>query len=169
MHAKHPPERPPNADAALQQLARSRMRFADMFEGAPDAASNAKQDDASRYDPSPTTSRARSASDDAKRTGDSNFTPLFDAFKSALDAHPISKALTVAEPVLAGYAKERPWTVVSVAAVLGAAVVAVRPWRYVAPSVGIAGLLQPNVLANTWWKPLIDSFNQPRRSTKDER
>lgn len=45
--------------------------------------------------------------------------------------HPAQLALDVAKPVLGRYAEEKPYQLLGIAAVTGAAVVLIRPWRLV--------------------------------------
>ena len=45
--------------------------------------------------------------------------------------HPVSAAFSLARPVLGNYAREKPFQLLGIAAVVGAAAVALRPWRLV--------------------------------------
>lgn len=62
--------------------------------------------------------------------------------------HPVNVALAVAQPVISRYAAEKPFKLLAISAGVGAATVAIRPWRLVSLGGLLLAALKSSELSN---------------------
>ena len=78
--------------------------------------------------------------------------------------HPAQLALDLAKPVLGKYADEKPLQLIGIAAIAGAAVVLIRPWRLVS----ITGLAVAALKSSNTFELLLSLLSaHPEQSTND--
>ena len=71
--------------------------------------------------------------------------------------HPVGMAVDVAKPVVGRYAKGHPFTLLGVAAIAGAAIVVMRPWRLLS----VGGILLATVKSAAVPSVLMSLFSPP--------
>ena len=71
--------------------------------------------------------------------------------------HPVGMAMDVAKPVVGRYAKGHPFTLLGVAAIAGAAIVVMRPWRLLS----VGGILLATVKSAAVPSVLMSLFSPP--------
>lgn len=85
----------------------------------------------------------------------------WNAFKRAMGTwwhhHPVNVALAVAQPVISRYAEEKPFKLLAIAAGVGAATVAIRPWRLVSLGGLLLATLKSSELSNVVLSVLYSS------------
>ncbi len=130
-----PPSLLPNAtpDNPVLRLAQSRHALVRHMNGEPSEEGS----DAQRV--------AGATANAADGAGDPDGDTLFSTVSHALSVwwrhHPFNAAVDLARPVVQGYARQHPAKLLGIAAVAGAAVVIIKPWRLVS----IGGLLLATV------------------------
>lgn len=82
------------------------------------------------------------------------------AVRSWWHHHPAQLALDVAKPVLSKYAEEKPYQLLGLAALAGAAVVLTRPWRLVSVT-GLAGAAFKSSHMSGLLLSLLSSHSEP--------
>jgi ElaB/YqjD/DUF883 family membrane-anchored ribosome-binding protein len=80
--------------------------------------------------------------------------------------HPAKMALEIAEPVLNKFAKDKPYQMLGIAAVVGAATVLVRPWRVVSFTSLLLATIKSTGLGNV---VLALVRSQPKQGERQEK
>lgn len=75
--------------------------------------------------------------------------------------HPVSMAVDIAQPVVGRYARGHPFKLLGVAAIAGAAIVVIRPWRLLS----VGGLLLAAVKSAAVPSVLMSLFSPPDPQT----
>ncbi|MCZ2498039.1 hypothetical protein GN316_14840 [Xylophilus sp. Kf1] len=70
------------------------------------------------------------------------------SFRAWWEFHPVRVVGSVAEPVLADYARQRPLKLIGIAAGVGAVLVVTRPWRLVSVGGLVVAALKSSQLSN---------------------
>lgn len=79
--------------------------------------------------------------------------------------HPAGVAFDLAQPVLSRYATEQPFKLLGVAAVAGAAVVVLRPWRLIS----LGGVLLATLKSSQLSSVVLSMLSTPRRDSRPTR
>ncbi|CAN7568628.1 hypothetical protein [Polaromonas sp. LjRoot131] len=76
--------------------------------------------------------------------------------------HPVSAAFSLAQPVLGKYAREKPFQLLGIAAVAGAAAVAFKPWRLVSLGSVLLAALKSSEISGA----LLSMLSSPEQSSE---
>jgi hypothetical protein len=82
--------------------------------------------------------------------------------------HPLNAVAHMAKPVIESYARQEPAKLVGIAALAGAAVVVIRPWRLISAGALLAAVLRPSEIS-AFAMTMMSSFNSTLQKDKEHR
>ena len=99
----------------------------------------------------------------------SSWWPVFTSLaKTWWHRHPLNAVAHMAEPVIAAYAKREPLKLLGAAALVGAVIVVVRPWRLISAGAQLAAALRPSEIS-AFATTMLATFNSTLQKDKEER
>lgn len=94
--------------------------------------------------------------------------PVFSSLASTWwSRHPLNAVAHMARPVIASYARREPVKLLGAAALAGAVIVVVRPWRLISAGALLAAALRPSEIS-AFAMTMLASFNSTLQKDKDE-
>ena len=98
----------------------------------------------------------------------SGWWPVFTSLaKTWWHRHPLNAVAHMAQPVIATYAKREPLKLLGAAALAGAVIVVVRPWRLISVGALLAAALRPSEIS-AFAMTMLASFNSTLQKDKAE-